>query len=348
MHADTPQLEVGTPEIAERQAALELAWVYLARADRDAQIARLLEDARSRPELLDGLLRARRGSRVVGAIWAQLQPGSTAFLSLPHVAEPEPVETAATLLHSLLDLLDRRPTRLVQALLTADYGEEFDLLRGGGFEHYADLLYMASQERAFPDRPPPVELEFEPYSDEQQPRLARIIERTYVGSQDCPRLSGVRQMTDVIAGYKATGSFDPARWFILNHAAERCRLPAAGRTCPEPAVGSGVRGADSRGSWSRLGRGNRTPCPVAGSPRASWPAAAGGGRSQYARDRHVCGVRLFGLGSSNGDVACFWVVLHGITAAGCGLSIGACDTGGCEDACLGSYGRRLQAEKTGD
>jgi GNAT superfamily N-acetyltransferase len=219
VHADTPQLEVGSPDVAERQAALELAWVYLARADRDAQIARLLEDARAKPEMLDGLLRARRGTQVVGAIWAQLQPGSTAFLSLPHVAESEPVETAATLLHSLLALLDRRPTRLVQALLTADYGEEFDLLRGGGFEHYADLLYMASQERAFPDRPPAIELEFEPYSDEQQPRLARIIERTYVGSQDCPRLSGVRQMADVIAGYKATGSFDPARWFILRHAA---------------------------------------------------------------------------------------------------------------------------------
>ncbi len=215
---DNSQLEVGPPLAAERQAALELAWVHLARADRDIQIARLLDEARAKPELLDGLLRANRGNRVVGGIWAQLQPGRSAFLALPHVAAPEPVATAAILLRALLEVLDRRQTRLVQTLLTADYGEEFELLREAGFEHYADLLYMASLDRSFPDHAPVVELEFVPYSDQQHDQLAQIIERTYVGSQDCPRLSGVRQMTDVIAGYKATGSFDPARWFILNHA----------------------------------------------------------------------------------------------------------------------------------
>jgi GNAT superfamily N-acetyltransferase len=155
---------------------------------------------------------------VVGGIWAQLQPGRSAFLSLPHVAAAEPAETAVALLRVLLALLDRRQTRLVQSLLTVDYGPEFDLLRVAGFEHYADLLYMASLERSFPDRQPATELEFEPYDDEQQKRLSQIIERTYIGSQDCPRLSGTRQMSDVIAGYRATGIFDPARWFILRHA----------------------------------------------------------------------------------------------------------------------------------
>ncbi len=218
METDSPKLALGPPEPAERRTALELAWVYLARPERDAQIARLLGQAETKPELLDGLLRARRGNRVVGAIWAQLQPGKTAFMSLPHIGAGEPVATAAALLDALLKVLAVRQTRLAQALLTTDFGEEFDLLRAAGFEHFADLLYMASVERAFPDHAPVGALDFESYSERQQDRLCRIIERTYAGSQDCPRLNGVRQMADVIAGYRATGSFDPSRWLIVRHA----------------------------------------------------------------------------------------------------------------------------------
>jgi ribosomal protein S18 acetylase RimI-like enzyme len=214
---DSLPLELGPPQPAERRAALELAWVYLARPDRDSQITRLLGQAETKPELLDGLLQARRGNRVVGAIWAQLQLGRSAFMSLPHVVSGEPVATGSELLESLLEVLRRHQTRLAQALLTADYGEEFDLLRAAGFEHFADLLYMASVDRAFPDQPPAGDLEFETYSEQQQDRLCRIIERTYVGSQDCPRLSGVRRMSDVVAGYRATGTFDPSRWLFLRN-----------------------------------------------------------------------------------------------------------------------------------
>ena len=155
---------------------------------------------------------------MVGAIWAQLQPGKSAFVCLPHLVSGEAEETAALLLTQLVAVLTGRHVRLAQALLTGDYGPDFELLSAAGFEHFADLLYMASQTRAFPDAPPAAELEFESYSDSKHDRLAQIIQRTYIGSQDCPRLSGVRQMSDVISGYRATGHFDPGRWFIVRHA----------------------------------------------------------------------------------------------------------------------------------
>jgi len=179
------------------------------------QIARLIADAQGDPAVLAGLLVARRGGRLVGSIWTQLQPGRSAFLSLPRFSGDEPGVTAAALLLAVLEILAGRQTRLVQALLVSDFGEDFDLLVAAGFEHYADLLYMVSAERTFPAHQPATELEFASYADNQQDRLARILERTYVGSLDCPRLNGVREMADVITGYRATGTFDPARWFFV-------------------------------------------------------------------------------------------------------------------------------------
>ncbi len=138
-------------------------------------------------------------------------------MSLPQLVAGEDAATAALLLRRLLAALDGRAVQLVQALLVADYGDDFELLGAFGFEHYADLLYMASQTRAFPETPPVAPIEFEPYSDQKQDRLASVIQRTYVDTQDCPRLSGVRPMTDVIAGYRGTGTFDPGRWFLVRH-----------------------------------------------------------------------------------------------------------------------------------
>jgi ribosomal protein S18 acetylase RimI-like enzyme len=164
------------------------------------------------------LLQACRDKERLGAIGAQLQAGRSAFLTLPNLTADAPPQTAAALLAGILKVLERRGMRLVQTLLTADYGDDFDLLRAAGFEHFADLLYMASESRAFPDRQPLGELIFEPFSESHLERMGKIIERTYVGSQDCPRLTGVRQMVDVIAGYRGTGNYDPARWFFLRHA----------------------------------------------------------------------------------------------------------------------------------
>jgi ribosomal protein S18 acetylase RimI-like enzyme len=215
MPSQTSELEIGPPQAAERAATLELAWAHMVPTERNAQIARLIQQAQSVPGLLDGLLAARRSGTVVGGIWAQLQAGRCAFVSVPHVLASEPVKTAAILLDALTELLERKGVRLVQALAMTDWGEEFDLLRGAGFRHFADLLYMASGQRAFPDHSPAQGLQFEPYDDQHHDRLCQIIERTYVGSQDCPQLGGVREMADVVAGYRATGSFDPARWLFI-------------------------------------------------------------------------------------------------------------------------------------
>jgi ribosomal protein S18 acetylase RimI-like enzyme len=42
-----------------------------------------------------------------------------------------------------------------------------------------------------------------------------VLERTYEGTLDCPRLNGVRAAEDVLATYRSAGCFDPATWFLV-------------------------------------------------------------------------------------------------------------------------------------
>jgi mycothiol synthase len=60
-------------------------------------------------------------------------------------------------------------------------------------------------------------LELEPFAESQQQRLGALVERTYEGTLDCPRLNGQRKTSDVLAGYRAAGKYEPERWFLLRH-----------------------------------------------------------------------------------------------------------------------------------
>jgi ribosomal protein S18 acetylase RimI-like enzyme len=210
--------EIGPATGDEVAQGLDLAWRHLAQPQRAQQITRTLAAWVEGPDPTATLLVARGGGEVVGAAWAQLQPGRTVIIAPPHLAAGQSPTTADRLLEELLRVAIERGARMAQAMLVVDHGDDFDRLVAHGFEHVADLLYMVSLAAAFPDQPPATPLEFETYTEDQAARLARLIERSYEGTLDCPRLNGLREIGDVVAGYRAAGSFDPARWFLLRHA----------------------------------------------------------------------------------------------------------------------------------
>jgi hypothetical protein len=45
-------------------------------------------------------------------------------------------------------------------------------------------------------------------------RIARLVERTYIGTLDCPGLDDARPITDVLTGYRETGTFRPDWWWL--------------------------------------------------------------------------------------------------------------------------------------
>jgi mycothiol synthase len=197
--------------------ALRLVFRQLSDEDRAAQVAQLLSQTAPDQAAEPLVLEARRGGQLVGALLVQIHPGSTAAVWPGKVDQGEPTSTIGELLSAATDMLAARGVRIAQALLEGGSEADEEQFRQAGFRHTADLLYLVSPAAAFPDSPPAGNLEFEPYDPANHGRLARIVEATYEGTLDCPSLDGVRAIEDVLAGYRATGAFDPQRWLIARH-----------------------------------------------------------------------------------------------------------------------------------
>ncbi|MEX2114026.1 MAG: GNAT family N-acetyltransferase [Pirellulales bacterium] len=155
-----------------------------------------------------------RGPRVVAAMLAEVQPGRTAVVGCPRVAEGEPSETAITVLTHVCDELRQSDIRLAQSLTLKHLPRDGAVLLAAGFEASCDLLYLVSLSGTFPSAPPDNDLEWIPYETAGHDRLRSMIEQTYEGSLDCAKFQHRRSLDDVLAGYRAVGTLDGARWLI--------------------------------------------------------------------------------------------------------------------------------------
>ena len=200
--------------------ALRLAFARLSPQDRRQQVEALLASAGAGGASMEGLLEARRRGRLVGAVFFQVEAGKAAVIWPPGVISGEPAATAGELLRAACDLLAGDGARIVHALLDSVTASDDAMLVGAGFSRLANLLYMVSRRSRFPTVRPPTPLEFEPYCPGNHDRLARLVESTYSQTLDCAQLNGVRRIEDILAGYRATGVFDPARWLTVRHQAQ--------------------------------------------------------------------------------------------------------------------------------
>jgi len=214
---DTQPLRIGQISAEEQAAAFGLVFSHLAEQQRQQQVDALLAAVALGEVSPQGLLGAHRRQRLVGAVFSQLQPGKTATVFTPRIVAGEPVSTAVRLLDTASDWLAQHHVRIAQVQLATNSQVDDAPLRAGGFDRLADLLYLVAAEDEFPTHRPQSPLEFEPYCVANHRRLARIVEATYQQTRDCPQLDGVRQIEDVLAGYRATGVFDPDRWLIVRH-----------------------------------------------------------------------------------------------------------------------------------
>ncbi len=183
-----------------------------------AEYSRIFDQAIRDGKLpLEGVIEARQGDRLIGAVVCQVQPGRTAVVWPPRVVADAPPGTSGRLLNEVVQRLSGKEVRLASALLTKRDAKDEEVFTASGFAHLTDLLYLVSTAEDFPFSRPSAPLDFEPYRLEIHCRLASIVEATYVGSLDCPQLDGVRDVNDVLAGYRDTGEFSPERWLVVGH-----------------------------------------------------------------------------------------------------------------------------------
>ena len=141
-------------------------------------------------------------------------PGRCGTVLLSDAIEPADRAGAASALAQLVATAGRCRLRLVQALLETDF-RGTDLLAGAGFARVGELQYMerpvSEPLRQRPDGP----WQWLRYGRQHHHTFAQVIEASYEDTLDCPALTGVRDIEDVIAAHKAAGVFEPNGWLLL-------------------------------------------------------------------------------------------------------------------------------------
>lgn len=229
------------PEILWRPALDCLFQDWPANQRRD-QVSYLLDTARDGG--LEGLLVALEDGQLRGAVLSRPLGGKAALVWAPRLVykssdSPDNSRDSSlggssdgstgtsaaetlrlALLTQLLDQLSESSVRLVQTLLTSDAASDERLFAQAGFARLADLIYLLGTSTQAAAPPESRELEFEAYRSSSHERFKQLVERTYEGSLDCPALDGVRDVEDVLAGYRVTGRFDPRKWLIVRAAGQ--------------------------------------------------------------------------------------------------------------------------------
>lgn len=206
--SDAALLEIECAPAMRRMAVLQLLDVT------DGRISRILAGERAGRLDLDGLFLARRGERLVGAAWGQVIPGRTAFCWPPCLTQDEPEMTASLLQSAVDQYLDSRRVSVVQAVLAQRAITDAARLVRAGYHHLADLDYLLCGADQFPEKEPACDFRMEIAPQDDLERIAQLVARTYLGTLDCPGLDDLRPITDILTGYRETGTFRPDWWWL--------------------------------------------------------------------------------------------------------------------------------------
>jgi GNAT superfamily N-acetyltransferase len=154
-------------------------------------------------------------------VWAVLPmalAGKAMLMMVPPRLRPSLNSThVSELIASSLMRPEHAGVTLVQVLLDPAHRAVNRALLDAGFEDIAELLYLRRQVRQpIAGRVLGERYRLWRYDGNTHYRFAQCIGRTYEASLDCPRLSGRRDIEDIIVGHKSAGEFDPELWMLLS------------------------------------------------------------------------------------------------------------------------------------
>lgn len=160
---------------------------------------------------------AVEGGEIALAVGCLDSPGRTTLLFLPSTAlNAHERELLVALVGRATAAANQRGMRLIQSLIAPESAAERYVLASAGFELMAELIYMERLTTLPPPRVPVSDaLTWVCYGTDTRVLFEEVVQATYKHSLDCPRLSGLRDIGDVIAGHRATGEFDPQDWFVF-------------------------------------------------------------------------------------------------------------------------------------
>jgi mycothiol synthase len=211
----------------EYQAALELLFDRLSPDERRNSIKDVLRSLSGGRIIRHALLTAWNDQQLVGSALYAIQRDRTAFIWPPRLRSGAGAMAgegdsdraiADALVVAMRAGVDSAGAWIAQALLDPAAHDDANALDRNGFMHLTDLrflVHMLAANKVDPLAPPspdeePEIITFEPGVNNE--RFARLLERTYVGTRDCPEVGGRRSGADALVSHTMSGEFDPRRW----------------------------------------------------------------------------------------------------------------------------------------
>lgn len=181
-----------------------------------AQVAEFVQSTGQRRIDLSAMWVAESHGKLVWAVLPVLNPGKTLlFLTGANIADSA-FPAAAQLVTELSDYFRRRDVHLAQVLFEPEHTQARQLFSDLGFTQVAELIYLQGYVPRMAKSPPlPENMRFLSYSQQNHRLFSDGILRSYRDSLDCPALSGLRDIEDIIAGHRATGDHVPEMWQLL-------------------------------------------------------------------------------------------------------------------------------------
>jgi ribosomal protein S18 acetylase RimI-like enzyme len=200
----------------ELAPALRLLFSHLPPDERDKRVSNallLLERGELKPE---GVIIIRGARAIEAAIVCLPIVGATALVWPPRCVENErSADNENRLVRRAAEYLKSQGVKVAQALLSVEENALGASLERNGFRHVTHLNFYRHDLESLPARlKRELQLRFESYEECEGALFCATLKRTYIGTQDCPELNGVRSTAEVILGHQSQGRFDPARWFL--------------------------------------------------------------------------------------------------------------------------------------
>lgn len=203
---------------ADRLSALNLLFQHLPGPERAAQAA-AWDDAANRAELsLEELWIARCNGCVMAVLLQVFQPGRVAFVWPPVIVQGTSPDIAGDLADALLaastQSADFAGMQYSQIVLETIEKEPLPrLIRHG----YCALTELLRYERTLSGELPDCnlqELVLDPFLKEDSKRLARLLERTFQGTQDCPEVAHLRSGKDALDRHLGAAPEAARHWLL--------------------------------------------------------------------------------------------------------------------------------------
>jgi mycothiol synthase len=180
------------------------------------QVAEFINAAIARKMDINAIWVAEKARHVVWAVLPVVNPGRTALLLTSSDIDADSTPAASALVGEICGNLARQGLHLTQVLLESQHAHTRQFFAAMKFREIADLIYLQGPvPRNMQPAVPPQHMHWVEYSPQTHGVFAEAIVQSYQDSLDCPALSGMREIDDVIAGHRATGDFSPSDWQVL-------------------------------------------------------------------------------------------------------------------------------------